>query len=77
MVKDTAVLNGGDKESTSSQNVKVKVTKNVTESSVTIVNLIIIILNIRNPVISQFSEIFPLILNAINCVIFYKQSDAF
>ena len=39
MVKDTAALNSGDKETTSSQNVKVKVTKNVTESSVTIVTV--------------------------------------
>ena len=39
MVKDTAALNSGDKEATSSWNVKVKVTKNVTESSVTIVTV--------------------------------------
>ena len=39
MVKDTAALNSGDKEATSSQNVKVKVTKNVTESSITIVTV--------------------------------------
>ena len=39
MVKDTAALNGGDKEAASSQNVKVKVTKNVTESFVTIVTV--------------------------------------
>ena len=39
MVKDTAVLNSGDKEAASSRNVKVKVTKNVTESSVTIVTV--------------------------------------
>ena len=39
MVKDTAALNSGDKETTSSQNVKVKVTKNVTKSSVTIVTV--------------------------------------
>ena len=39
MVKDTAALNSGDKETTSSRNVKVKVTKNVTESSVTIVTV--------------------------------------
>ena len=37
MVKDTAALNSGDKEAASSRNVKVKVTKNLTESSVTIV----------------------------------------
>ena len=36
MVKDTAVLNSGDKEAASSWNVKVKVIKNVTESFVTI-----------------------------------------
>ena len=41
MVKDTAALNSGDKEATSSQNVKVKVTKNVTESSVTIVTVFV------------------------------------
>ena len=39
MVKDTAALNSGDKEAASSQNVKVKVTKNVTESFVTIVTV--------------------------------------
>ena len=39
MVKDTAALNSGDKEAASSRNVKVKVTKNVTESSVTIVTV--------------------------------------
>ena len=39
MVKDTAALNSVDKETTSSRNVKVKVTKNVTESSVTIVTV--------------------------------------
>ena len=39
MVKDTAVLNSGDKEAASSRNVKVKVTKNLTESFVTIVTV--------------------------------------
>ena len=39
MVKDTAVLNSGDKEAASYRNVKVKVTKNVTESFVTIVTV--------------------------------------
>ena len=39
MVKDTAVLNSGDKEAASSQNVKVKVTKNVTEGFVMIVTV--------------------------------------
>ena len=39
MVKDTAALNSGDKEAASSQNVKFKVTKNVTESFVTIVTV--------------------------------------
>ena len=39
MVKDTPALNSGDKEAASSQNVKVKVIKNVTESFVTIVTV--------------------------------------
>ena len=41
MVKDTAALNSGDKEATSSRNVKVKITKIVPKSFVTIVTVFV------------------------------------